>query len=133
MKVELDKHDYATYKRFHEIVCILHVLCFPGSAEKPLIAPRFGCLQCSEISARRSGEILYQIACVQSAFGAQIFLALRALFGERSTQNVSNSAAMAHNLVVTVVLFFFFSLFLNAGSCSHLAVTNTHSYLCPSC
>ena len=33
-----------------ELVCGLHVLCFPGSAEKPLIAPRFGCLQCSEIS-----------------------------------------------------------------------------------
>ena len=38
------------YKGFQKIVCILHVLRFPGSAEKPLIAARFGCLQCSEIS-----------------------------------------------------------------------------------
>ena len=30
--------------------CGLHVLYFPGSAEKHLIASRFGCLQCSEIS-----------------------------------------------------------------------------------
>jgi hypothetical protein len=39
-------------------VCGLHVLCFSGSAEEPLIAPRFGFLQSSEISARRSGEVL---------------------------------------------------------------------------
>ena len=53
--------------------CGLHVLYFPGSAEKHLIASRFGCLQCSEISARRSGEVLDQTACLQFAFGAQIF------------------------------------------------------------
>ena len=41
---------YKIYKGFQKIVCILHVLRFPGSEEKPLIAARFGCLQCSEIS-----------------------------------------------------------------------------------
>ena len=57
--------------------CGLHVFCFPGSAEKPLIAPCFGCLQCSEISdsteeIRRTPD--------RGAVVAQIFRALRALF-----------------------------------------------------
>ena len=68
------------YKLPQKIVCILHVSCFPGSAEKPLIAARRCGLQCSEISARRSDEVLNQTAWLQCAFGAQIFRALRALF-----------------------------------------------------